>query len=261
MASKSGVNIMDSMGIPPGLTGDRLALFTALSSKARSSYPPPFQNSPQEGPVSTPSGDRTLLLGQWAMSRRSKAPKDSGSTGKLGPGFPTMDTIVSELGGVDGFFLMFGLHYCFMFSNPLMNVLFDSRHADTAVCALEHGKRVAATLLDEALHTNFYRQLGRGFSGAFAVMGTHNQAKMCPMRPKAQQVDLPLGHRKANRRFTTKQRDTWVGQIMCSAEDLGASKKFVEEWGMWLAMTTSAYAPFFNEDTGELEWMEETPYG
>lgn len=261
MASKSGVNIAKSMGIPPGLAGERLALFTALSEKARSSYPPPFQNSPQEGPAETPEGDRTLARGQWAMARRSKAPKDSGSTGQFGPGFPSMETIARELGGVEGFFLMFGLHYCHMFSNPRMSVLFDSRHADTAVCALDHGKRVAATLLDLALHTRFYGQLGRGFSGAFAVMGTHNQAKKCPMRPRSQQVELPRGHRKANRRFTTKQRDTWVGQIMCGAEDLGASQAFVEEWGKWLAMTVSAYAPFVNEDTGELDWMEETRYG
>ena len=48
---------------------------------------------------------------------------------------------------------------------------------------------------------------------------------------------------------------------MCGAEDLGASQAFVEEWGKWLAMTVSAYAPFVNEDTGELEWMEETRYG
>ena len=260
-SSSRAVNAATSLGISQNLSGERLRLHTQLSEKALATFPPPFSNAPHEGPVSTPDGDRTLAKGQWAMARRAKAPKDCGSTGRFGPGFPTMQEIEAELGGVDGFFLMFGLHYCYMFSNPRMSVLFDTRNKDSAVCALDHGKRVACTLLDEVYSTHYFSQLGRGFSGAFAVMGTHNTAKKCPMRPRSQQVELPRGHRKANRRFTTKQRDTWVGQIMCGAEDMGASQVFVESWGRWLAMQVSAYAPFVNEDTGELDWMEESKYG
>ena len=259
-ASSDTIDAATTLGIPATLDAERLAIFTRLSEKAQTAYPPPFAHQSYEGPVETEQGNRTLAKGQWASARRSKAPKDSGSTGRFGPGFPSMEEINTELGGVEGFFLMFGLAYCYAFENPRMRVLFDSRHADTAVCALDHGKRVAATLLDECHRTRYFGQLGRGFSGAFAVMGTHNQAKKCPMRPQAQQVELPRGHRKANRRFTTKQRDTWVGQIMCGAEDLGASADFVQRWGKWLAMTVSAYAPFVDEDTGQLDWMEESPY-
>ena len=45
------------------------------------------------------------------------------------------------------------------------------------------GKRIASTILDGTLGTHYFASLGRGFSGAFAVMGTHNHAKACPMRP------------------------------------------------------------------------------
>ena len=38
-------------------------------------------------------------------------------------------------------------------------------------------------------------------------------------------------------------------------------KEFQTKLGSWLAMTVSAYAPFYNEETGKLDWMEETPYG
>ena len=70
-----------------------------------------------------------------------------------------------------------------MFANPRMSVLFDTRHSDSAANALDHGKRVAATLYDECFKTSQFSKLGRGFSGAFAVVGTHNRAKKCPMRP------------------------------------------------------------------------------
>ena len=32
-------------------------------------------------------------------------------------------------------------------------------------------------------------------------------------------------------------------------------------YGLWLAMLVSAYAPFVDERTGELDWMEESAYG
>ena len=91
-------------------------------------------------------------------------------------------------------------------------------------------------------------------------MGTHSKAKKCPMRPANQQVAMPKGHPRANRRFTVKQRDTWVGSHMCAAEECGASDAFQQKYGLWLAMLVSAYAPFVDEDTGQLDWMEESFY-
>ena len=45
-----------------------------------------------------------------------------------------------------------------------------------------------------------------------------------------------------------------------AAEDCGASEAFQQKYGLWLAMTVSAYAPFLDEETGELDWMEESSY-
>ena len=67
-----------------------------------------------------------------------------------------MQEIESELGGVEGFFIMFGIHYCQMFANPRMSVLFDTRNADTNVCAYEHGKRIASVLLTRWCGTNHF---------------------------------------------------------------------------------------------------------
>merc|ERR1712228_775205 len=69
-----------------------------------------------------------------------------------------------------------------------MNVLFDTRHSDTASSAIEHGKRVASALLDRWFGTRFFASLGRDHSTAFyQVTPTHVRAKSCPMRPMAHQ--------------------------------------------------------------------------
>ena len=266
------------------LSGDRLALMKAKAEKAMNStllllfslsllltavlacsrlaaFPPKFTGTPYEGAVATPDGDRMLERGRWANKHREPAPKDSGSTGNFGPGWPTMAELDKELGGPDGFFTLCGLHYCNLFANPRMHVLFDTRDPDTAVSAMDHGKRIAATIMDGTLNTRYFASLGRGFSGAFAVMGTHAKAKKCPMRPTSQQVALPKGHRKANQRFTTDQRDSWVGSHMSAAAECGASEEFQQKYGLWLAMLVSAYAPFVDERTGQLDWMEESKYG
>ena len=245
---------------PAKLTAERLERMKACATKATKAFPPTLPPVPYEGAVATPAGDRMLERGRWANRVRDKAPQDSSSTGRFGPGWPTQQELDDELGGADGFFTLCGLHYCNLFANPRMSVLFDSRKRDTAVSAMDHGKRIAATLLDETLGTRYYASLGRGFSGAFAVMGTHAHAKQCPMRPKAQQVARPEGHRKANRRFTIDQRDSWVGSHMCAAEECGASTAFQERYGRWLAMLVSAYAPFVDEASGQLGWMEESQY-
>ena len=197
----------DPQKLPPA----RLEVMKACAEKAKSTFPPRLPAGPYEGPMETPEGNKMLEAGRWANANRQAAPKDSGSTGRFGPGFPSMKELDDELGGPDGFFTLCGLHYCNLFANPRMYVLFNTGDPDSAVSAMDHGKRIAATLLDEVLQTRYFASLGRGFSGAFAVMGTHSKAKQCPFRPMSQQVALPKGHRKANRRFTTDQRDTWVG--------------------------------------------------
>jgi len=242
------------------LTGERLRKMKKLAEKAIKTFPPSFRAGSCEGPVATEHGDRMLKLGCWANAHRKPAPRDSGRSGEIGPGWPTMEELEKELGGPDGFFTLCGIHYCNLFANPRMRVLFDTRDKDSAASAMDHGKRIAATLMDESLGTRYFASLNRGFSGAFAVMGTHAKAKRCPMRPKFQQVARPKGHRKANARFTTAQRDTWVGSHMSAAEECGTSKAFQQKYGLWLAMLVSAYAPFVNEETGRLDWMEESPY-
>ena len=161
---------------PARLSGARLDRLKACAAKAAATFPPPYTHQPYEGPLSTEAGDRMLQRGRWANAHRAKAPKDSGSTGHFGPGWPTAAELDSELGGPDGFFTLCGLHYCNLFANPRMVTLFDTRDADTAVSAMDHGKRIAATLLDGTLGTRYFASLGRGFSGAFAVMGTHSKA-------------------------------------------------------------------------------------
>lgn len=260
-ARAMGNDALHSPGYDPSkLAPERLEKFKALATKASTTFPPAFVNQPHSGPVATPEGDRILERGRWAHAHRPKAPRDSGSTGVFGPGWPTLEEYNRELGGPDGFFTLCGLHYCNLFANPRMHVLFDTRDPDSAVSAMDHGKRIAATIMDGTINTRYFASLGRGFSGAFAVMGTHSRAKKCPMRPAAQQVSMPKGHRKANCRFTTDQRDTWVGSHMSAAEECGASPAFQEKYGLWLAMLVSAYAPFVDERTGKLDWMEETSY-
>jgi len=47
---------------------------------------------------------------------------------------------------------------------------------------------------------------------------------------------------------------------MCAAEECRTSVAFQEKLGLHLAMTVSAYAPFHDEETGGLDWMEESSY-
>lgn len=103
----------------------------------------------------------------------------------------------------------------------------------------------------------------RALSALFhlACQSVFRQHSKCPFRPKSEQVEMPKGHRKANRRFTTDQRDSWVGSHMAAAAECGASEAFQTKYGLWLAMLVSAYAPFVDEKTGKLDWMEETAYG
>jgi hypothetical protein len=104
-----------------------------------------------------------------------------------------MEEIEKELGGIDGFFTMFGCHYVGMFSNPRINVLFDTSHKNDANSnALDHGKRVACSLLDLKFGTTYFGSLGRSHHLArVAVQGSHMKVKynlkknlfnICPTR-------------------------------------------------------------------------------
>jgi hypothetical protein len=41
------------------------------------------------------------------------------------------------LNAQDGYFTLCGLHYCNLFADPRMNVLFDTRKPDSAVSAMD----------------------------------------------------------------------------------------------------------------------------
>lgn len=164
---------------------------------------------------------------------------------------PSLEEIEAELGGVEGFFTLFGIHYCNMFANPRMSILFDVRNADTNVSAYEHGKRVAAVMLNRWHGTNHWKQLNRGqfFN---ALEKAHQRAKRCPMRPKEEQVKRPEGHPRAQAWFTVKQRDSWLGHVVAAAEECGASKTFQKKLGSALSRAMPFYAPFADEETGEI---------
>ena len=83
---------------------------------------------------------------------------------------------------------MWGLLYVGMWANPRMSVLFDtSDPVDAKVCALDHGKRVAAHILDRGnpiYPGTHYDKLNRP-AGVDTMLGhVHEKAKGCPMRPK-----------------------------------------------------------------------------
>ena len=116
---------------------------------------PPIQDvAPQTGPVETPEGDLALERGRKIMAKYRSSKYD----------YPTMQEIESELGGPEGFFTMFGVHYCKLFANPRIIVLFDTRHVDTNVSALEHGTRLGSVLLARWHETNHFYEQGRGTS-------------------------------------------------------------------------------------------------
>lgn len=197
--------------------------FAELEAKAANAFPPAFGPAPSSL-VESDEGRRAVELGRRAMQNAG------------GP-HPSRSDFEREFGGLEGFFILFGCHYCRMFEDPRMNVLFDSRHADTNVSAKEHGKRVSSALLDRWFGTNYFMSLGRGNS-FMAVTPSHQRAKGCPMRPQ---------HHRAARLFTVTQRNAWLGHVCCAAEEAGASPEFQQKLGGWLAANISIYAPFLQE--------------
>ena len=73
-------------------------------------------------------------------------------------------------------------------TDPFINVLFDTRHQDTNVSNVEHGKRLGGFFLDFFGGDTTYCKL-RGLSRIGEAPGgilnrTHVKAKACPMRAK-----------------------------------------------------------------------------
>ena len=98
--------------------------------------------------------------------------------------FPSMQDIENELGGVEGLYTLFSLHYCKMWENPRMVVLFDSRHPDTNVSAYEHAKRISAVLISRCLRDkSYWDALDRDYDYGTSTNRSHKRAKKCPMRP------------------------------------------------------------------------------
>jgi len=166
-----------------------------------------------------------MALGASAVAR---APKVLTSTMAIFSAFPfAKERVERELGGLESVFAVFATQYRRMFKDPRMSVLFDTRHDDTNVSALEHGKRIGSAMLDQWFGTSYFASLGRKYSrAAMQIAIGHNRAKGCPMRPRKQ---------RGSRTFTVAQRNTWLGYAWMGAEDVGASKEFCQGMVDWLA--------------------------
>ena len=77
----------------------KLEKLKQLACKASKTYPPPFRNKPQEENIlelectsifEKELAERALEKGRNVMKDRSPAPIDSGSTGAIPEGYPTM---------------------------------------------------------------------------------------------------------------------------------------------------------------------------
>ena len=76
---------------------------------------------------------------------------------------PNFIDFKEQIGGEEGFILLFGCHYKRLFSNPRMSVLFDTSSPDTNVSAYEHGKRLGSLLISRWTEDfEFYDRLERG---------------------------------------------------------------------------------------------------
>ena len=216
-----------SPGYPADYTGEQALRLQALAKHASETFAPPFVHptGPEKPLVPTKDGNRAMALGASAVAR---APKVLTSKMAIFSSFPfSKERVEQELGGLESVFTVFATHYRRMFEDPRMSVLFDTRHADTNVSALEHGKRIGSAMLDEWFGTTFFASLGRKYSSARSQIAIgHRRAKDCPMRPAKQ---------RGARYFTVAQRNTWLGYAWMGAEDAGASKEFCQGMVDWLA--------------------------
>ena len=237
------INAKESLGFPRG--NKRLEQF---AKKASQTFPPKFTGVAQTGSVESVEGNRAVITGRIAL--KTAGYNVNAESGFTTHDYPTVDMLQRELDGPEGLFTLSGCHYIRMFADPRMNVLFDTRFGDSAVSALEHGKRVASALLDRWYGTSYFGTLQRDASTAFfQVTPTHRRAKGCPLRP--------VEHQK-HKKFTMTQRDAWIGHVICAAEEVGTSKQFQDALGKWLAKNIDVYAPFVDdyEDTKDIQLIE-----
>ena len=258
----TGYDALQNKGYPITsnyLSDIRLQRLKDLAEQASDTFPPPFVDKPQKENIfeENDTSDDARRIADIVLKYGRNANKNR-DIKLLESGHPTLQELETGIGGIDGFFTLFGCHYVGMFSNPRMQVLFDTRSKEDAKhSAMDHGKRTASAFLDLWYGTRYFASLGRGPSPSIAVLSTHRKAKNCPMRPLSQQIELPEGAGdKANRRFTVNQRDSWVGHLMLAAEQCGASKELQNKLGYWVATKVSVYGPFYNDETKELDWME-----
>ena len=134
---------MDALNSPgfdaSKLSGERLARMKACAEKARGAFPPRLgpcrSRARSRRPVS--SLPRARALGARAPAARAAR---SGMRGAVRAGLADGGgDRRQELGGADGFFTLCGLHYCNLFANPRMAVLFDTRRPTAAASAMDHG--------------------------------------------------------------------------------------------------------------------------
>jgi hypothetical protein len=238
-ASRQVCDAVASPGYPASLTGDRLANMQNLAQRAANTFPPPFIHPTGDEPfVPTVEGNRAMSIGAAAVAR---APKVLTSNFAIFSSFPfSRQRTEEELGGIDGIFTLFACLYRRMFEDPRMRVLFDTRHDDTNVSALEHGKRIGSAMSDQWFGTSFYPSLKRDSSRAAIQIGpSHGRAKQCPMRPRE--------HRRSGM-FTVAQRNTWLGYAWMGAEDIGTSEEFREKMIDWIAGNLGFMGQFLDED-------------
>jgi len=239
-ASRQVCDALASPGYPVSLTGDRLVHMQNLAQRAADTLPPRFVHptGQEEEPfVPTDEGNRAMALGAAAVAR---APKVLTSNFAIFSAFPfSRQHTEEELGGIEGVFTLFACHYRRMFEDPRMRVLFDTRHDDTNVSALEHGKRIGSAMLDQWFGTSFYPSLKRDSSRAAIQIGpSHGRAKQCPMRPRE--------HRRSGM-FTVAQRNTWLGYAWMGAEDIGATEEFRDKMVDWMAGNLGFMGQFQDE--------------
>ena len=179
-----------------------------------------------------------MEIGRLSIAR---APKALGAAFAMFSAFPfSRERVEEELGGLEGVFTVFGCHYCRLFADPRMRVLFDTRFEDTNVSAMDHGKRLGSAMLDQWFGTRYFPSLKRDSSRAPIQIGpSHQRAKGCPMRPRE--------HQRSGM-FTVAQRNTWLGSVWCSLEEVGASDDFRNAVVDWMSGNIAFMGQFLDED-------------
>ena len=220
------------------------AALRAQAARAAEARPGRPVGGPVGAPAAAAEGERARARGAELLKECPRV-RFARRLGRLavgvpwGPRGPSRALLEKDMGAgegraADGLAVLFATHYARMFADPRMAVLFDTRHADSNASALEHGTRLAATLMDLWYGTREYASLGRGSS--FRNVGrAHARAKRCPLRPNSG-TGAP--------RFSEAQRDAWLGHVLIACEECGASAELQHQIGRFLGSRVNAYGPF-----------------